>query len=193
MTKPPHISSIVGLLDLAGVLCILVGIVILLKIWRRNFPGADKLAWLQTDVSKPHFIERLIYRHHRLVGALLIAAAGFWLWLLSTFDQWQLWLHLSWQYLRQLFHSGVLLWLATSAVAVLVLVFGVLLLLRPSLLKPVESAANRWVSLFESKRHQEASPQTSKQSSHRSWLSGALALVVMGGLLLFSATQLHTG
>lgn len=97
-------------------------------------------------LTAPRWIERRIYRHHRVAGGVLAGLA---------------WLVLGWLQFG-LDRAAVLAALgggmpATVALPVAVfviwlgslagLVAGVLMLLRPSALKPVEAVANRWITV----------------------------------------------
>lgn len=90
----------------------------------------------------PVWMERWFYRHHRITGSLLLAAGLLFFFLV-------------------LFQHGIagaaealpgrgwaweaLFWLLTIAHAAAA-VLGLVILLRPSALKPLEAVANRWVS-----------------------------------------------
>ena len=138
-----------GLLAVAGVVGIVTGLLLLADSKPRGSKTPKTLAWLQADLNQPHFIEKLVYRHHRKSGLALIAAAVVWLWLLSPLAAWRQFWALTWQYLKQLMNSDYLPVLAVAWLALTVLVIGVLLLVRPSLLRPLENWSNRWVTVFE--------------------------------------------
>ncbi|MDX1455141.1 MAG: hypothetical protein R3217_06785 [Gammaproteobacteria bacterium] len=99
--------------------------------------------------------DRLIYRHHRLAGALLIIAASFFLYVYLT-DSPVLkiagWLQ---GQLGTDGFSGTVAGLGgfLAIVNFLALLLGVTLLVRPSALKPLEAVANRWVSTRQATRH----------------------------------------
>lgn len=87
-------------------------------------------------------IERLFYRHHRLTGTLLFIGAAVFLALLSMTDQSvHPSLHAFWQTPRGLFIARIVKWLAWS-LACSSLLIGLAVILRPSLLKPLEHYAN---------------------------------------------------
>lgn len=97
---------------------------------------------LQEVLERPRFVERFIYRHHRLFGSAIVAGALALLVVLGA-GQSRLLGTVS------LGGSGggaamLLVW----ALAVAVLVIGIVVLVRPSALKGVEALANRWIQLF---------------------------------------------
>lgn len=81
-------------------------------------------------------LERLLYRHHRLVGIAIMGGAAFFIWqvlgrgLLSA--------------LPPAWHP---LWWTLVAGNALNIAIGAVLTVRPSRLKPVESLANRWIAV----------------------------------------------
>lgn len=105
-------------------------------------------AWLQRALDAPRHTEPWIYRHHRIVGALLVIATAFFFWRLAT--------NYSTAALAALFAGTMppiaLEMLATAATSILVignaagLILGVVIFVRPSALKGAEGWANRWVA-----------------------------------------------
>ncbi len=83
-------------------------------------------------------IERLVYRHHRIFGLLMIAAGSFCLWQLTRAE------------LSAVLDGGssasILLWALLLGQAFTLLV-GMVVFFRPSLLKPLETISNRWHDL----------------------------------------------
>ncbi|QOC23831.1 hypothetical protein IC757_06825 [Wenzhouxiangella sp. AB-CW3] len=83
-------------------------------------------------------IERLIYRHHRISGGLIILASLFFLWQFVIggilFNDLP---HDGWQLAAWLLLAGNLI----------NLFIGLVILVRPSRLKHIEATANRWMSL----------------------------------------------
>lgn len=105
---------------------------------------------VQQSANRTYRVERLFYRHHRIAGTLLI--------LVSSFFFYSLWARFGLAASVRLFSdglgSGILAEvLITSAIVLLALgnavalVLGVVVLLRPSLLKRLESWTNRWISI----------------------------------------------
>jgi len=104
--------------------------------WRRWLLDVDLAALLDARRA----IERPLYRHHRVFGAAVIAGALAWFATLWT--------------LRDRFpvpgeYAGTVT-LALCTLAAFALGIGVFLLIRPSALKGLEAAANRWIETFPS-------------------------------------------
>lgn len=147
-------QALVGFLTLAGLLALILGGMLLAA------PNAARNAtrtldrWLPADgiarwLSAPYLIDRLVYRHHRIFGAILVLGSVYTLYV-------------------QAFHfrpeqavpvlAGAVPNTMAEPVALTAAVFlffgnlaafaiGVLVYLRPSLLKGTEDWANRWISL----------------------------------------------
>ena len=116
-------------------------------------------------------IERRVYRHHRAAGAALVAAALAWLWLLAPLEGLRgLWTLLL-PYLPLL---GIVL------LALAVLAAGLVLLLRPSLLKPVERVANRWITVW-------PEPETMQDQAAGTWVRQVLERPRLSGAILLAA------
>lgn len=163
-----------GLLALAGTLGVLAGLATL----SRTRSSGSSARWLKADLDRPYAIDRRIYHHHRKAGIALIAAAAWWLWLLSPLTAWGRWLGLTRHYLFTLLHAGVVPPMLTSLLALLALIVGCLLLIRPSLLKPFERMANRSIHLL---------PQPGRRSTdldHRSVLAAMGTQIILGFALL---------
>lgn len=188
---PPQLHTLLGLiLGLAGTLAVLIGLGLLVVGLRLKGCATRTPAWLHVDIDQPHYIERLIYRHHRKAGIALMAAAAWWLWLLSPLAPWRAFLSLTWHYLKLVFGSADFVLLATSGLALGVLVTGLLLLLRPSLLKPLESVANRWVDPLAATA---ASPRTPLKVDQLTWMLGGIFLLAVGGCMFYLAASLNQG
>ncbi|MEE4303608.1 MAG: hypothetical protein V2J19_05595 [Wenzhouxiangella sp.] len=80
-------------------------------------------------------IERLVYRHHRIFGLLVIAAGSFCLWRLTRTELTAV--------LDGRSSASILLWVLLAGQAFNLLV-GLVVFFRPSLLKPLETISNRW-------------------------------------------------
>src|SRR5690349_6944315 len=107
--------------------------------------------WVDTrttlgKLDQPHHIERFLYRHHRILGIMIVAGAGFVLWrwafyyerselLAAIGTRWQA---------RGLDWIPAALETALVALHGLILMVGVLVMIRPSLLKGLERTANHW-------------------------------------------------
>ncbi len=103
---------------------------------------------VQIALDKPHDLQRLVYRRHRWIGVLLILGGCYVLWiLLVRYDPALVLVPLK-RSLSPRVASGVLeaaWWLLVPANVLAVLV-GIVMFARPSLLRGVESFANREVS-----------------------------------------------
>lgn len=152
--SPAALSLLQGLavaLVLGLLLALCVGVLLLAR------PGTafainERLSrWIDTKpafsaLDRPRSLERFFYRHHRVLGALIVGGASYVLW------RW------AFVYERadmiavvgQRWVSAGLDWLpaalevALVGLHVAILLVGVLVMFRPSLLKGVERAANRW-------------------------------------------------
>ena len=91
-----------------------------------------------TTPEKQTHIERFVYRHHRFFGAFVLIGAG--LYLASISASGLLWSVQAGGMLGLMLPMLTLLHLA-------LLPFGAVMLLRPSLLKRLEAASNRWIEL----------------------------------------------
>ena len=109
----------------------------------KNFSMRESTRILETPIS----IERLFYRHAKTTGTLLMTGAVYLFYLLY----WELdFIRLAqtlpnltpliWEWLLQAFLIFFLI------AAVVVFLFGLLILVRPSSLKPLEEKANTWIS-----------------------------------------------
>lgn len=110
----------------------------------------SRLRALFEELERPRSLERLAYRHHRLLGALLTLGATYVLatWALDYDADAVLNLagrHWTARGLDWMFAAGELLVVLLHAV---VLAIGLVVLIRPSLLKGVERVVNRWHRLF---------------------------------------------
>ncbi|MFH1045189.1 MAG: hypothetical protein V1796_09170 [Pseudomonadota bacterium] len=131
--------------SIAGVL---LGAGMLLKPERIAFWNHYFSRWVSADeiteqLDRPRWIERYFYRHHRLVGALLLIGAIFVLYAL-LFNR-------NMRRISAVMTSGswglgdalVGMLLIGSVLAALV---GVIVLTRPSLLREIEQSSNRWIT-----------------------------------------------
>lgn len=132
-----------------GMAGLLVGIGLLLRpegIVRLNHYFSR---WVSTDrleqeLDRPRWIERMFYRHSRLVGGFLLVGAVFILYVfLFAYN-----LH---AISPSVAHNAGAAWLLDATVGVLLVgstlaaVVGAIVMVRPSLLRNLESSANRWV------------------------------------------------
>lgn len=98
-------------------------------------------------LDKPHYTERRLYHHHRLLGALVVAGAGYTLLRLSAIDPQATaaLMPAGWDgSLRALAAANSYWFLLVSNLAALGV--GLVVYFRPSLLKRLETRSNRWLS-----------------------------------------------
>ena len=144
-------ETLTALVAIAGVLGIVSGAVLLLMPRQALSDPTRWRRWLlEIDFAGPfarrYSIERTFYRRHRAFGVAVIAGALAWLSLLWGLRgrQW-----VEGALAAMLGSAGIRVLTMTGAiVGLLALAFGVLLLVRPSTLKGIEAAVNRWIEPF---------------------------------------------
>lgn len=154
----------------------------------QGFAGkADR--WVPTDtwlerLNKPVETARWVYRNHRVVGAFIIVAAGYSLWRWTVvYDRDAVLGLLDRRWIR-----GGMDWLVPAAEWIFVafnvtfLVFGFVILLRPSLLKAPERVANRWVAVDANKALDRRFDPLSAAVARQPRLVGALIVLLCSGL-----------
>jgi hypothetical protein len=160
------VLAVLAVALLAGALALLAG---------RQDPARQRrggLAESLTALDRQWHIERLIYRHHRSFGLLVVTAAGFCLWQLTRSSAAEI--------LAAPGTTSILLWFLVAS-QILNLLIGLVLLLRPSLLKPMEAVGNRWHRLdINRERH----PQSIRITAALLALVGLTVLVGSAALLL---------
>lgn len=123
-------------------------------------------------------LEHLVYRHHRLAGSAIVAASAFFLWQVAALG-----FRVDWPG-SSLWTS---LWWLLIAGNILNLAIGLVVAIRPSHLKPLESVANRWFPVD--------SRNLGRMLSQKPRLRGLLLLVGAGvalvgaGVLLIERLQ----
>lgn len=123
-------------------------------------------------------LESLLYRHHRLSGTVIIVASTFFLWQVIAKDLLSVWPAIGlWQPLWWLLIIG----------NTFNLVIGLIVVFRPSQLKPVEAIANRWFPV--DSRH--LARLLARHPRLRGLILLVIALVALGGagLLLIERVQ----
>jgi len=107
--------------------------------------------WVDTRAAfglldQPHHLERFFYRHHRILGVMIVLGSGYVLWRWAfDYERSDLVALLGRQWLaRGLDWVPPALEAAVVALHGAILVVGLLILFRPSLLKGLERTANRW-------------------------------------------------
>lgn len=122
-------------------------------------------------------VERLIYRHHRTFGLLVLAASSFCLWQLTRPELMTL--------LAGRSPVSILLWILLIGQA-LALLIGLIIFIRPSLLKPVETVSNRWLDLELAAKDPPARPRI---TAILLMLVGLIVLLASASLLLQQITS----
>lgn len=138
-----------------GILIVVLGLWIIFL--PRHFlrVGQSMGKWISTDryfesLDRPRYQERFIYKHHQIVGALIVAGSLYTLVILISIDFARIsaalpvlvshlmseWIYVSLYYLL----------LGANLMALLI---GGLVFIRPSLLKRVEESLNRWIGIDE--------------------------------------------
>lgn len=134
--------------------------------------GSERYRMLLKVLDRPWRFERFIYRHHLAFGMGIVAGAGFLLFVLARHHDLSI-QSISWPTSR-----GAQLMLLGRAVAwlfaALALFIGLIVVIRPSLLKGVETSTNRWID-------------PSLPALFRSMQLGTLLLVAGIGCLLMAA------
>lgn len=130
-------DAALAILTIAALAFAMAGMVLCLRPWDPPDPGtATRSApGLLGLLETPRRIERFVYRHHRLSGAAIMLGAGFFIWRIASSG-------VLWS--RGIDFQAPLLWLLGGAI-VLAFMVGLVILIRPSGLKPVEVWANRWM------------------------------------------------
>jgi hypothetical protein len=141
------VQFLVAILCGGGFLGFLVGVGLLLKpewtvllnqYFSRSF-SSDKMA---ERLDRPHWTERFLYRHHRLVGSALFLGATFILYVfLFSYN------------VRRISASTTSgYWVLIDALVailavgtVLAALVGIVVAAKPSLLREIEKSANRWI------------------------------------------------
>ncbi|MCP1728089.1 hypothetical protein J2T60_002089 [Natronospira proteinivora] len=140
------------------------------------------------DLEIPRYYERFFYRHHRWTGGLLLAAAAYFF-LAFALQHSPAELGATLPGLAWVWESVFwLLIVANLTAAVLALV----ILMRPSTLKPLERAANRWVSVRRATRGLNPVFHGVEQLARRHHRAVGFLLLLAGGFLLVSFGVLYT-
>ena len=145
--------TLTAICGIAGVLGLAAGAGLLIMAGRAQYERTSLWRWLlEIDLiallDRRHSIERPIYRHHRAIGATVIAGAVASLVTLSEFSN-HPWVTGLLQGILGIWGAWAVI-LTSWALAVFTLGIGVFLLIRPSALKRIETAANRWIKPFPS-------------------------------------------
>lgn len=147
----PLIQGLAVALVLGLLLALGIGVLLLARPGTAFAINARLSRWIDTTTAfsaldRPRSLERFFYRHHRLLGALIVGGASYVLWrwafvyeradMIAVVGQRWVSAGLDW--------LPAALELALVVLHVAILVVGALVMFRPSLLKGVERTANRW-------------------------------------------------
>ena len=137
---------IVGLM-----LALCVGVLLLVRPQALFALNAILNRWIDTGAAlskldQPHHIERFLYRHHRILGVMIVAGAGFVLWRWAfAYERSEVLVALGTPFLNKgLDWIPAALETALVALHGAILMVGIVVMFRPSLLKSFERTANHW-------------------------------------------------
>lgn len=144
----------------AGVLMFCIGLGIMVSPVRLMRLAETMNRWISTDalfrrLDSPTWSERVFYRHHRSFGALLVTGAGYVIYQFAWgIDYARLFGHIkvmgSYTAANWLAHS---LGFASVLFGIVACCIGIVVFIRPSLLKRLEQRANTWFTVDQSLRH----------------------------------------
>jgi hypothetical protein len=120
----------------------------LLERLRRTSDRRYSLRRATGPLDRPRNIDRWFYRHHRAYGTVVVLLALFLLYFLAFGElraTWALMMGAEYRDIAELLGelARILLWIG----AVLALLIGTVVFVRPSALKTLETGANRWLTL----------------------------------------------
>lgn len=190
------VQSFSTLLALIGTLAVIFGGTLLVA------PDAAREAtrtldrWLPTEgiarwLSVPHMLDRLIYRYHRIFGGILVIGSIYTLYIQAFRFRTEEAVALAAQAVPDTLAKP----LATAAALflffgnLLAFAIGVLVFLRPSLLKGMEGWANRWITLGHLARFLDRPYWETDRLLYRQPRSTGLFLVVAGLYILLVTAQ----
>lgn len=135
-----------------GILFVLVGLALIVMPARFLAWGNSVNRWISTTaffnaLDKPRDHERFYYKHHRIFGGIIIILAAVIIYQLAFHTN----LDAMTAAVQKLAVSVFGKWLLTTcfyiliALSVLALLAGLIIFIRPSLLKSLESWGNRWI------------------------------------------------
>ncbi len=115
--------------------------------------------WISTQaffeaINKPRYLERVFYRHHYLLGIVIVLLSALSIYMLVFYSG----VETTASYLLQLAHSEFERWLFVNLYYILVFVMiisllvGGIIIARPSALKKLEAWGNRWITTEEKLR-----------------------------------------
>lgn len=143
---------LINSLFIFGVMLVPLGLFFLLVPEKALSITAKLNRWISTEhifdaLNQPRFQERLIYRHHRLFGVLVLVFTAISIYMMVFYTDQEILL----QNILLLVDSSFGKWLLESLFYIIVIAnilaffIGAVIFIRPSLLKKLESKANQWV------------------------------------------------
>lgn len=144
-----NLAFIINLLFWAALVILCLGLCMVIAPRQLMRLGQKLNRWISTDeffrkLDTPRYGERFFYRHHILFGSFIILGGGY------TFYRFMFDFNAGGYALPVFASNSANQWLTTSLAfmnilfSILVFVVGVIIILRPSLLKRFEAGLNRW-------------------------------------------------
>ncbi len=176
-----------------GIIIILLGIALVIspkKIKRISQP-LDR--WISTEAffkifDKTYFVERIFYHHHRLLGLLIMLGA---LYVIYSFA-FSIDVDASISWLPVIKHPVISSWIYDSLFYVLIgmntiiVIFGALIFIRPSLLKSIEMYSNRWITSDKALQQLNRSHDIPEEIFHRNIRLFGVAVILAGIYIMMS-------
>ncbi len=139
-------------LFILGVLIFLIGLCLIIQPSKFLQFGQSMGKWISTEkyfnsLDRPHYQERFIYKHHLIFGSLIIIGAIYTLYML-VFNVTVSMILVSLPEVINYFWSdwfystAYYLFIAAKTIALIV---GIIILIRPSYLKGIETYLNKWI------------------------------------------------
>lgn len=131
----------------------------------------------------PRYQERFFYHHHRIFGAAIVLGAAFFFYQLLTDYSHAAGVAMLSRWLQPVISNWLVdsLTLILAAGNALALILGILIFIRPSLLKEVEESSNRWLSTRQAVRPLEEHNEAPDRF-YRRHPRGVALFVVLGSL-----------
>jgi hypothetical protein len=154
----------------------------------KSFSMRQSTKSLETPIS----IERWFYRHAKITGSLLMAGAVYLFYLLFLGLDFARLSHampgltpLTWEWLLNAFQVFF------AIMSVVVFLMGFLILVRPSLLKPLEETANKWISTRQNMQFMSESVGQADQLLGRFPRQFAAVILIASAIVLLNAEKFN--
>ena len=149
-------SWLTSSLFVLGVLLIPLGFSFLFLSDKMERLGEKLNHWVSTEhifdsLNKPRYQEQLVYRHHKIFGLTVVVLTSICIYMMCFYTD----ISLILEKLLLMAHTAFGKWLLESSYYILVganviaFIFGMIIFIRPSLLKTMEKKANHWVETEE--------------------------------------------